>query len=300
MHPSGIILDRQLLITPLSSSPTKELTLETASLGLKSDPPHIPLELTLDNGQKYLLAAWGWHTRTRTLMNFGPAGIQTGKIGKTKIAIFDSNVDGFYTLDKDGIVVGELTPFDFGEVKCHKVQPLSKYISTPDGIFEIQNLAKDGSELTVLPYRGPTASLEVIAPKNYVGQIILSSDTGLNVIVSGKAGDSVTVIPGDYMIQIGTLDATPQGPQMRLWGYDMSVLNVEAGTKQVMRLSGPKTLEFKAELIDNKINISTNIRTKGSANEHYDFEDGYDQENLPEVYLHVDGQSTFLGKMEFG
>ena len=81
-HPRGFVLARQLLITPLSSPPAKELTLETASLGLDSTPPLTPLELTFDNGQKYLLTAWGWCSGSSTTVYFSPGGIQTGKIGK--------------------------------------------------------------------------------------------------------------------------------------------------------------------------------------------------------------------------
>ena len=229
-------------------------------------------------------------------------------------------MDGFYTTGEDGIVVGSLTAFtdDSMSIGYYRprlaflVQPFSKYISTPPpsaGIFEIQDLAKDGSELTILPYRGPTASLEVIAPPKCSGQIILTSaDAGLNVTVNGKAkggGESVTVIPGSYTILAARLTQPQDTDQpswlMRVSGAGMPALKVEAGTKQVLVLSGPRVLEFQAALVDGKVNIKTEslFCIKGQSGETYS-DVHYDRENPPEVYLNVDGKSTLLGKMEYG
>jgi len=274
------------------------------------------MELTFDNGRKYLL--WGEgvtfavvdsETKRQGVFitcQFWPVGIQTGKIGQFPIAIFDSNLDGFYTTSEDGIVVGSLTEFSdgFSTTKYHLVQPFSKYISTPNGIFEIKNLTKDGTELTLLPYTGPTASLEVIAPPNCSGQIILTSDTGLNVTVNGKAvggGESVTVIPGNYTILAAKLTPAPRDSQQRsVWmtvsGAGMPPLKLKPGTKQSLILSGPKTLDLQATLLDGNVNIKPDsiFRIKGHAGETYSYMN-YDQ---PEVYLNVDGKSTRL-KMEF-
>jgi len=259
-----------------------------------------PMELTLENGRKYPLRGSG-SSYAQTDPKTGkesisasvllwPASIQTGKIGNTPIAIYDSNVDGFYTSNEDGIVIGTpLKEYNF-------VQPLSKYISTPDGIFEVRNLAKDGSELTVIPYSGPTASLEVITPRKYAGRILLASfDAGLNVTTNGKSDESVTVIPGDYTVLTALLDTKPLSLSMWVTGVGMPKLKVEAGTKQVLTLSGPKVLEFQASLVDGKVNIQPKtIHTKGQAGETYLAD--YDPKTLPKVYLNVDGKSTLLGE----
>jgi len=224
---------------------------------------------------------------------------------QTPIAIFDANLDSFYTSDEDGIIVGSRPKLvDGSPLKCPLVQPLSKYISTSDGIFEIQNLAKDGSELTVLPYVGPTASIEVVAPQKYAGQIILTSDVGLNVTISVHAEgerESATVIPGGYTILAASLFppylVDQQVAVMIISGPGMPALQVEAGEKQILSLSGPKSLEFQAALIaGNKVNIKPeSVRFKGSLGETYNF--GFDK---LEVYLNVDGKSMCLGKMEYG
>ncbi|MCL2641578.1 MAG: hypothetical protein FWD53_12080 [Phycisphaerales bacterium] len=309
----------------LLKTPTQEFTFE------QRYPPSNLMELTLDNGRKYFLWGQGFtfrrgNVRTKEvsvqrICTFWSAGVQTGKLPspfQTPIAIFDSNLDGFYTTGEDGIVVGSLTGF----VDCYSmliatyrprlaflVQPLSKYISAPTpagGIFEIQNLAKDGSELTVLPYTGPTARLEVIAPPSFSGQIVMTSDAGLNVTVNGKAGESVTVVPGGYTILAALLTNAPpeQDPQpslMRVSGTGMPPLKVEAGTKQTLVLSGPKTFEFQAALVDGKVNIDAKPLSyfKGQAGETYS-DVSYDDKNPPKVYLNVDGKSMLLGNMEFG
>ncbi|MCL2640844.1 MAG: hypothetical protein FWD53_08375 [Phycisphaerales bacterium] len=96
---------------------TLQLTVgDTLPLGnVQMDPK--PMELTLDNGRKYLLIAQigtsydSNHDKNRTYTSgtIRPGGTQTGKIGllpHIPIALFDSNFDGFYTASEDGIVVG--------------------------------------------------------------------------------------------------------------------------------------------------------------------------------------------------
>ncbi|MCL2640390.1 MAG: hypothetical protein FWD53_06060 [Phycisphaerales bacterium] len=275
-----------------------------------------PVELTLDSeggGRKYLLVAQAYNSKNKelhyTIGRIMPAGIQSGKIGQTPIALFDSNFDGSYTAGEDGIVTDlSAVVAGPGGQKVYLVPPSSKYIGTSIGIFEIQNIAKDGSELTVLPYTGPTASIEVNAPPGYVGQIVLTSDAGLNITVSGKAGEVNTVIPGRYTVLAAALVVSKQQYPLMISGDGesgrMSPLKVKAGTKQILTLSGPKVLEFQPTLVDGKINIKTEtLFVKGQAGEtyknilHYDY---YDPENRPEVHLNVDGVSTPLGKMDFG
>jgi len=311
----------KLLITP--PSPARELTFDLPPMPYDFDANTKPLELTLGNGRKYPL--WGWgsscsciapdtDTGEPSLITSGrlwPASVQVGKIGpppQSTIAIFDSNLDGFYTTSEDGIVIaGSLTD------RYHLVQPLSKYISIPpptNGIFEIRNLAKDGSELTLLPYRGPTASIEVAVPQKYECMIILTSpDAGLTVAVSVEAGKSVAVIPGHYTILVALLfttispDAKPQDAMPQLFhisGVGMPALKVKAGEKQTLTLSGPKLLEFQAAMTDGKISIKPDtIHVKGQTGETYVRVDD-DGKNPPEVYLNVDGNSSLLGKMEYG
>jgi len=303
----GSVPGKLLITTP---PPTQEFTFNLPS-NFSELRETQPLELMLNNGRKYFLTAMGeanvstdFRTGKKQIITegaFEPGGVQTGKIGPSPqsiIALYDSNVDGFYSIDEDGIVIG--SPVE----KVHIVQPLSKYISTSGGIFEIQNLAKDGSELTLLPYRGPTATLEVVAPQDYSGQIILTStDANHNVTVSGKAEERVAVVPGSYTILAAMLDSPSRGPSMLVSGAGMSALKVETGAKQILALSGPKVLEFQATLLNGNVAIKlygNTFRIKGHAGETYS-SIRYDPKNLPKVYLNVDGKSTLLvGKMEFG
>ncbi|MCL2641315.1 MAG: hypothetical protein FWD53_10750 [Phycisphaerales bacterium] len=292
-------------------TPTQEYTVDLSTFDPEKRPK--PIELTLDGeggGRKYLLSAQAsaYYRDKKLDFTYGdimPGGIQSGKIGKTSIALFDANFDGFYTADKDGIIIDSATAISWpGGQKFYFVQPLSKYITTPEGIFEIQNVAKDGSELTVLPYKGATAHIEVNTPQKYFGQIILTSDTGLNVIVGGKAGEAASIIPGSYTLLAAFLtEPVTDGPRhspMLISGEGMSPLNVGAGAKQVLTLSGPKKLEFQPTLADGKININPKtLLIKGQAGETYK-QVPYDHQNPPEVILNIGGKSILLGKMEFG
>ncbi|MCL2640940.1 MAG: hypothetical protein FWD53_08865 [Phycisphaerales bacterium] len=302
----------------LLKSPAREFTIDLADFDYINSKS---IELTLDCGRKYFLRASGSSKRRviddvtkkkrmETSGSFSPGGVQTGKLPppfQTPITILDINVDGFYTTGEDGIIVGPADP------QGDYVQPFSKYISTPppnNAIFEIQNLTKDGSEITLLPYRGPTASLEVVMPQGYSSnQITLTSDAGLNVTVQVKAGEGeggeetsglVTVIPGSYTILNATISVPPKDAKSRrsglaVFGDGMPGLKVEAGTKKVLVLSGPKTLEFQATLVKGNITIaSETIHFKGQAGETYA---GQYYEDKPEVYLNVDGKSTLLGKL---
>jgi len=276
-----------------------------------------PLELTLDNGQKYFFngEAYSYTMPSDDGKKITvPCGVLdlasalVGKIGETPITLLAPDYDG-------GIIIG--TPKN-----SQIVQPLSKYIRIPpptDGIFEILNIAKDGSEMTIRPYNGPTATIEAHAPQGYSGAIVLTSaDTGLNVTLSGKAGEAVSVIPGSYTLRGATLNTT-NGSWMEVSGEGLMPMKVEPGGKQAFVLSGPKTLEFQAEMSNGRIldpktaqphpDSSGKIlyikqallQMKGQAGETYtrlsDFELGG---RPPEVYINVDGKMTLLGKMEFG
>ena len=326
----------KLIIT----TPTQQLIVIASSF-LDAKATLTPVELTLDNERKYLLvtqARTSYYDNKKYANTNGyirPGGAQIGKVAPpphTTITLFDSNFDGFYTAGEDGFVIGspaEIIPYPYPystSIKYNLVQPCSKYITIPsptNGIFEIQNIAKDGSELTVLPYNGPTATLEVIAPPKYAGQIILTSDTGLNVTVNGKAGESVLVIPGNYTVLAAVVAPLHRSPRLLPllvpWtggslvesqhisllcisgageGGRMPPLKVEAGAKQVLTLSGPKVLEFQAAMIGGKITIKPDtLVLKGKAGETYKSVT-YDDYNPPEVYLNVDGKSMLLGEMK--
>ena len=309
-------------------TPTQELVFDKPFRGSGGKS----LELTLDDGRKYLLAGHTYYhfdPDTKKLSGTGclfySGGVQAGKIGSspgTSIALFDSNFDGFYTSGDDGIVIGSMESADDGilydgPANHQFAQPLSKYISVPPpsgGIFEVRNIARDGSELTVLPYVGATASIEVNAPKEYSGQVVLtSSDTGLNATVKvGEKVESVTVIPGSYTVMGAALESRRlvsgdersgqvfQILRMFVSGEGMPPLKVEAGAKQVFALSGPKTLEFQAALVDGKVNIKPEtVIMKGQAGETY-IRAECDRQSPSEVHLNVDGKTTMLGKMEYG
>lgn len=299
--------DGKLSYKLIIKTPTQELTFPE-SRGK-------PLELTLDKGRKYFLTGYAYHCITDAADKSSVVGCQiqsataqTGKIGKTEtpIALIDSNFpgpngycfDGFYTPGEDNIAIGlpeSIEGFRFN--RYHLVQPFSKYISTPGGIFEIQKVARDGSELTVLPYAGATANVEVSAPQKYSGQIVLtSSDAGLNATV--KAGESASVIPGSYTVMGAVLSES--NSLLIISGEGMPPLKLEVGAKQKLVLSGPKALEFQAGWVGGKVNIKPEtLKMKGQAGETYEQVD-YDQKNPPEVYLTVDGKMVLLGKMAFG
>ncbi|MCL2639508.1 MAG: hypothetical protein FWD53_01555 [Phycisphaerales bacterium] len=276
-------------------SPTKEFTLDTATNPI--------LELPLGNSRKYFVVGQAF-TFTATSNNnkkigftvgsLKPAGIQTGKIGQTPIAIFDANFDGQYTLNDDAIILGP-TP----NSGSFLVQPLSKYLSTPQGIIEIQSLARDGSEITTRPYTGPTASLATDTPgQDLKGVLILTSDASFNIMLNSKTTDGpATVIPGNYKILTGFLNT--RGRSMILTGDGMQPLKLTAGTKQTLALSGPKNLEFRADLVNNKVTIKPDsLLLRGDAGEAY--KASFDSRRPPEVFINVDGETTRLGKMEFG
>ncbi|MCL2640393.1 MAG: hypothetical protein FWD53_06075, partial [Phycisphaerales bacterium] len=288
-------------------TPMREYTIDSAATIPGKIPQ--PVELTLDGGRKYFFTAHAFSVYRDKKLAFTtgsimPGGIQLGKIGPPPapdIVLFDSNLDGFYTTGDDGIAIGSAPAISGpGGQKLHLVQPLSKYISVAGDIFEIQSVAKDGSELTVLPYTGPTASLEASVPGKHVGQIVLTSDAGLNVTIGGGGGDAVAIVPGSYTVLAAVLVDPEQRSPMMISGGGMLPLKVEAGKKQVLTLSGPKTLEFQASLADGKINIKPDtLHVKGQIGETYKSVP-YDYKNPPEVFLNIDGKSISLGKMEFG
>jgi len=256
-------------------TPTQELTFDDTSVNK-------PLEFTLDNGRKYVLGV-NIHSysdkASDSCCHLNLVSVQTGKIGQTPITYMEPGFDG-------GIAVGEST----GTYRLF--QSVSKYIGTPEGIFEIQGFAQDASELTLLAYSGPTASIEVSMPRGYSGPVVLTSaDAGMTVTVNGTA----TVIPGSYTVQTALLSTATQ-----VQGAGMPAVKVEAGGKQVVTLSGPKVLEFQTALVDGKVNIKpSEILMKGQAGETYK-RVSYDAAKPPEVYLNTDGKTVLLGKMAFG
>ena len=165
-----------------------------------------------------------------------------GSIGSTTICLYDSNTDGRYTLDGDTMRTGPP-----GQIASF--MPIPDYFATQDGIFKIESLAEDGSQLKYSKYTGPAGKLDVsFAAGSADCQLAFTSrETGLSAFVATRSKGEVPVIPGSY--QLGSSVLTTSNGQIVgiIVPQTLSPAVVAAGAAQKVQLGAPLALEFAVQ-----------------------------------------------------
>ena len=178
----------------LLSVPTGTVELRPTGLGCA------PVPVPLAGGRQYLLAFPRAFSYAGTGTLFCRSGfVQTGTLGEDEIRLYDDDLDGVYTRGKDGICVG-----DRGKVSIFA--PVSDVLPTTNAAYTIEQIARDGSAMTLSPYAGRTARLKIdLAIKDVECRVALSSEDGKCSFAMLASDRPVTVPAGTYRFLYGYL-----------------------------------------------------------------------------------------------
>lgn len=195
--------------------------------------------------------------------------VMRGMIGGQTVCIYDDNTDGAFRLSDDSVRVGEVA----GPVALFA--PLSKYVATPAGVYRIDSIAEDGSELAYAPYTGKTAKLKVAfsSPEGEVHVAFGSKQAEMNLVLAANDRNSpvASVLPGQYDLKYGALFSfkTRRIAAVVKPG-NMQAVTAEAGKTPQIKLGAPFVLEFAFQLQSGKLNIDPgSFHVRGAAGEEY-------------------------------
>jgi hypothetical protein len=178
----------------LLTVPGKTVELKPAGLGCAS----VPVPLAAD--RQYLLAFPRAFSFKGDATLFCRSGfVQTATLGEDEIRLYDDDLDGSYTRGKDGLCVGD-------RGKAGIFAPVSELLPTTKAAYRIDEIAKDGSSVTLSPYAGETARLRIeLAIKDVECRVALASEDG-KCSFAMLAGDRPVTIPaGTYRFLYGFL-----------------------------------------------------------------------------------------------
>jgi hypothetical protein len=127
--------------------------------------------------------------------------VQAGDLDGTAIRLYDDDLDGRYVLGKDGLSIGDRSGMGiFG--------PLGSLIPTTNGVYEVREVAGDGSSLTVTKYAGATGRLAMKPINNIECRLAFQSEDG-KCSFGELVGSQGLVLPaGKYKFLYGFLYRT--------------------------------------------------------------------------------------------
>jgi len=132
-----------------------------------------PVEMLLAGGRSCVLAfpRGFFHDGTATLFcRSGSARV--GPIGQERISLYDDNLDGQYTQGADGVCIG-----DPGNIAIFA--PLGQLIPTGQGVYQIEQVAPDGSMLKLAPFPGKTGRIRMeMAAEDLQCRLAFASEDG--------------------------------------------------------------------------------------------------------------------------
>ncbi|MCL2641163.1 MAG: hypothetical protein FWD53_09990, partial [Phycisphaerales bacterium] len=224
-------------------------------------------------------------------------GVQKGTIGGQTINIYNENTDGVYSIT-------DSYRMDNGPTASMFFAPLSKYIATKAGIFEITDIAEDGSSISYTPYTDKTGKFAwapMLDPSVEVHAFYKSKTSDLNIALTARSSIAeTTAIPGDYELQRGMVYSPKIKKRIAtITPQSGGTLTVNEGATTKADWGKPFTLEFTATKSGGKINVPPSFKIRGKAGETYGNFITAAYESSPEVFLLVDNKPTSLGRMGF-
>ncbi len=196
--PGDILADARLV-----SSPTGTLTLTAAGRSTDLTVAGLgcaPASITLKSGRPYMLAFPRAFTHNGTSTLFYRSGsVQAGVIGDFPIQLYDNNLDGAFTKGADGICIG-----DPGRVAIFA--PIADILPTPKGAYGIDQIADDGSSITLSPFAGPTGRLQIEPASTDLEYRLAFSSDDAHCSFATLVGEQALVLPaGEYRLRYGLI-----------------------------------------------------------------------------------------------
>lgn len=258
------------------------------------------VSIPLPDGREYPLAfPYGYRSGPSAMLAYRSASAQEGLVAGQSLMIYDANTDGRYTLADDAFRIGP------DDQPVTLFAPLTKYLSTGQGVLEITSIAEDGSSIQYTPYPGPTGKLAVGSSfsdlKLYAALGSQHAQTNVVTTVLPNASAGNTVPPGRYELMYGALYSAKQNKLVALIVPGKPAgADVQAGQTASLQVGGPVSLEFAiAKGPNGRIDINpTSFRLRGRAGEEYTAF-AWSTPTPPAISLVKGNVTKPIGKMEF-
>jgi len=124
--------------------------------------------------------------------------VETAVLDGVEIRLYDDDLDARYVKGKDGLSV-----VDGGGMGIFG--PLSDLLPTPNAVYEIAEVAEDGSSLTLHRYAGPTGRLTMDAIANVECRLAFASEDGKCSFGTLAGGQGLVLPVGKYRFLYGFL-----------------------------------------------------------------------------------------------
>lgn len=255
-----------------------------------------PVAVPLDAKRSYLLAFPMLAGATNApQIHYRCGFVMRGTLGGQAICLYDDNLDAKFRIEDDCMRLGEASsaPTVFA--------PISKYIATPKGVYQIDSIAEDGSELAWSQYTGPAQKLTIgfASPEGEIHATFASQEMSFAAAANGRSSAAMSVVPGSYALSYGVVCA----PRLQ-----KVVAVVQAGKMQAvrvgmerpgqMKLGGPFTIEFAYKYENGKLEIDPGrFHVRGICGEEYT---NVKYAVEPQIALVSGKQVLPVGKMKFG
>ena len=126
--------------------------------------------------------------------HYRSGSVAVGSVGKDRVFIYDSNLNGSYTIGEDAVSVGSGVVF----------ARLGKWLPTTDGLMNVISIKEDGSSFEYVKSTVDSGKLDVrFVNPLAISHVVLTGPDGAAVIVIG--GKPIVTLPGEYRISHGLL-----------------------------------------------------------------------------------------------
>jgi hypothetical protein len=278
----GMRLGQQLVLLRESAN---SLSLRSATVTLSDKQPYT-LAFPLHN------SAWVKGQPAYSRVWYRSGAVQAGKVDGTDIVFYDSNCDGSYRAQDDAMRVGV-------DCRVPVFAPMSGNFATARAIYHIDGLTENASELRYTAYTGKTGKVAVAgtSPGTEIQLALQSKDADLSM-VCGANQPATLALPGKYEIAYGTVADAAGNLVAVIAPGSVGSIEVADGKVQTVRVGGPVSLEFKASLKNEKLQIDPDsFRIQGKNGEQYLKAQWAE---LPEIGVQRGKTIRRLGKMAFG
>ncbi len=241
--------------------------------------------LRLPGKRRYVLA---FPTVGGDYIDYCSGTVQTAKIARGEIRIYDNNTDGFYTAAHDTFQVGSAQVF----------APISEHFATPTGVYTLESVTADGSKLTWSRRKGKTGQLRLFcrAP-GFEAHVAFGSEGAKQNLVTTSQARYTKVVPGRYSILYGL--AYSPAKRRALAGIvagSFKPVEVAEGGKAKVVLGAPFRLDIKHKVLVRQLILDPGTaRLTGNAGEEYV---SFRWKSAPTVKVVSEGKTLTSGKMK--
>lgn len=264
----------------------------TRSYGLQ------PTTITLSNGRRYTLAfpvgqVGKTPEGTQAAIFYRSGASQNGMLDGDVAALYDANTDGVYEKGRDSLRVGPPS-------KPMMFAPATRYFATSKAVYELEEVAEDGTQIRYAPFAGTPGKLETefASGNSELNLILLSTDGQMSAVAtaSSKVRPPLLLVSGEYRVKYGVVSLSPQGHITAvLQPASVEPITIEESSSAKLDFGGPYKLEFQPTTEGVRFRVAAeSLVLSGKSGESYV---NYRWSQPPDVSVQAGGTVKRVGRV---